>query len=325
MVLTLLGVTLGLALLIAGGTLLVHGASRIATTLGVAPAVVGLTIVAFGTSAPELVVNITGALNDQAGLAFGNVAGSNIANLSLVLGAAALFHTIAIRGELVLREVPLLLLGAAAVTAMALDGILDGNAPILSRSDGVVLLLLFGIFIYITVLDYVRSRGDDALMANIADSALVPAASRGVLAWPAALGGLALLGVGGSVTIDQSVELASALGVRATIIGLFVVAIGTSMPELVTSVIAALRGETDLALGNVVGSNLFNSLFVLPVSALITPVPIPEGGVADLLVSLALTAILIPIFLLGQASLKRPIGLLLVILYGVYASLRFTV
>lgn len=323
MLVLLLGVAVGLALLIGGGTLLVRGASQIATSLGVSPLVIGLTIVGFGTSAPELVVNVLGVLNGEPELSFGNVAGSNIANLSLVLGSAAIFQTIVIRSELVLREIPLLLLGAGAIMAMALDNVLDGAIPVLSRSDGLVLVLLFGIFLYIIALDFVRSRSDDSLLSEISDSAFVPDRKSGVMSWLMAGVGIVLLGVGGSVTIDQSIELATTLGVSTTVIGLLVVAVGTSMPELVTSIIAAVRGEADLALGNVVGSNLFNSLLVLPVSALLTPVPIPEGGITDLLVSFVLTIALIPVFLLGRARLSRPIGIVLLVGYLAYAALRF--
>lgn len=323
MLMSLLGVAFGLVLLIGGGTLLVRGASHIATSLGVSPLVIGLTIVGFGTSAPELVVNVLGVLNGEPELSFGNVAGSNIANLSLVLGSAAIFQTIVIRSELVLREIPLLLLGAGAIMAMALDNVLDGAIPVLSRSDGLVLVLLFGIFLYIIALDFVRSRSDDSLLSEISDSAFVPDRKSGVMSWLMAGVGIVLLGVGGSVTIDQSIELATTLGVSTTVIGLLVVAVGTSMPELVTSIIAAVRGEADLALGNVVGSNLFNSLLVLPVSALLTPVPIPEGGITDLLVSFVLTIALIPVFLLGRARLSRPIGIVLLVGYLAYAALRF--
>ncbi len=321
-----LGVTVGLALLIGGGALLVHGASQIAASFGVSPMVVGLTIVGFGTSAPELVVNVAGSLDGQTGLAWGNVVGSNISNLSLLLGAAALFQTITIRGELVLREIPLLILGTAAITAMVLDNYLDGTPSVLSRSDAFVLLLLFGIFLYITAIDFVRGRQGDPLLTHISESSLVPTPEPtpavGRYCWPATIGGLVLLGVGGDITIGSSVDLAQALEVPPTIIGLFMVAVGTSMPELITSTIAAIRGEADLALGNVVGSNLFNSLLVLPISAAITPVVVPSGGLLDLLLAFALAAAMLPLFLLGKAQLNRAIGVLLLLGYAAYAVVR---
>lgn len=324
MLLSVLGVILGVILLVGGGTLLVRGASQIASTMGVSPMVIGLTIVGFGTSSPELVVNVVGALDGQTDLAFGNVVGSNISNLSLVLGSAALFQAISIRGELVLREVPLLLLATTCITVMSLDGVLDGGQSQLGRSDAIVLLLIFGIFLYVTVLDFLRTRKEDALIESLTEITPDPTPSSSRLCWVQAFAGFVLLGIGGNVTITQGVNLAEILGVAPTIIGLFVVAIGTSMPELVTSIIAALRGEADLALGNVIGSNLFNSLLVLPVSALIAPVIIPQGGVSDLILSWVLAALLIPVFLVGKAKLGRVIGIFLLCTYGAYAFMRIS-
>ena len=322
--LSLLGILLGIGLLVAGGTLLVRGASLIASAMGVSPMVVGLTIVGFGTSAPELMINVMGTLRGETGIAFGNVVGSNIANLSLVLGAAAVCRAISIQGQLVLREVPLLLLATTAITVMALDSVLDGSPPVISRSDAIILLLMFGIFLYITVLDYVHSRQQDSLLDDITDSPLLAAGPKSRYAWLQAATGFALLFAGGEVTISNSVAFADRIGIAPTIVGLFVVAVGTSMPELVTSVIAALRGESDLALGNVVGSNIFNSLLVLPASALITPVGIPAGGVIDLLISCLLAAALIPLFLLGKARLSRFTGIILLLGYASYAAIRIS-
>ena len=321
---SLLGLLLGLVLLIAGGTLLVRGASQIASRLGVSPMVVGLTIVGFGTSAPELVVNVIGALRGETGLAFGNVVGSNISNLSLVLGAAALFQVMTIRSELVLREVPLLLLATTAITVMALDTVLDGGTATLSRSDSIVLLLLFGIFLYITALDFMRTRRRDVIVGQVAENPVVAAPPPGRYGWAQSVAGFALLFVGGEATIRNGVVLAEVLGVAPTLVGLFLVAVGTSMPELVTSIIAAVRGESDLALGNVIGSNIFNALFVLPVSGIVAPVVIPAGGVVDLLFSWALAGVMIPLFLLGHARLGRGSGVLLLLAYGAYAAFRIT-
>ena len=322
--LSFLGIALGIALLIAGGALLVRGACQIASRLGVTPMVIGLTIVGFGTSAPELVVNVVGSLDGQTGLAFGNVVGSNISNLSLVLGAAALFRAMTIQGSLVLREVPLLLLATTSMMVMALDGVLDGTAAVLSRSDALVLLLLFGIFLYITVLDFLRSPTRDSLLDSIEDSPLVVAPAPGRFAWLQVVAGLVLLFIGGETTIGSALSLAAQLGIAPTVVGLFVVAVGTSMPELVTSVVAALRGESDLALGNVVGSNLFNSLLVLPSSAVIAPISIPASALLDLGLSWLLAALLIPLFLLGRARLGRVVGALLLLGYAAYAAIRIT-
>lgn len=320
--LSFVGIVFGVAVLIVGGGLLVRGASEIAAGLGVSPMIVGLTIVGFGTSSPELVVNILGALEGETNLAFGNVAGSNISNLALVLGAAAVISPIAIQGDIVRRELPLLLLATTMMTVMALDGPLEGMPAAIGRTDAIVLMLMFCIFIYISALDLMRVRREDPLLTNIEASPVVAAPEKGRFRWLLILAGFALLFVGGELTVRNGVALASQLGVSTTIVGLFVVAIGTSMPELVTSIIAARRGESDLALGNVIGSNIFNSLMVLPASGLIAQIPVPPGGVADLVVSWLLAAALIPLFFFGKAYLGRVSGSAFLVVYLGYAIAR---
>ncbi len=315
---------IGIVLLLAGGIALVHGASQIAGRLGVPPMVVGLTVVAFGTSMPELVVNMIGASRGATELAFGNVVGSNVANLALVLGAAAMIRPIDIQGKLVQRELPLLLLATAVATAMSIDGFLDGTVAMISRSDAVVLLFIFGLFLYITVFDFVRSRTTDPLFVNIMSNPLVASEPVGRFSALIAVAGIVLLYVGGEVTVRHSVELAERLEVSSAIVGLFVVAVGTSMPELVTSIVAAARGESDLALGNIVGSNLFNTLLVLPVSGLLSPVIIPYGGISDLILSLVFAASLIPIFVFGKARLGRAVGAVFLAVYFAWAIVRVT-
>lgn len=322
MFLSFAGVAIGLALLISGGAALVTGATQIATRFGISPMVIGLTVVAFGTSAPELVVNVLGALEGHTELAFGNVIGSNIANMALVLGAAASFHAINLHGAVVKREVPLLLLVTSVILVMALDGYLEGGPSRISRGDSVILLLLFAIFIYITIQDFMLVRNKDSLLTEIEVSPVVFPKRVGKRYWALVLLGFVLLFIGGELTIRSGVELANLLGLPTAVIGLFVVAIGTSMPELVTSVIAAVRGESDLALGNIVGSNLFNSLMVLPSSGLVATVVVPAGGLIDLVFSWLLVALLIPIFLLGKAQLTRFNGALLLLAYFGYMAFR---
>jgi cation:H+ antiporter len=309
-------------MLLVGGTILVRGASEIAFRYGVSPLIVGLTIVAFGTSAPELAVNISGALQGATDLAFGNVVGSNISNMGLVLGAAALMNPITIQGQVVRREVPLLLLATTAVTVMALDGPLDGRAASISRSEAIVLMLLFLIFVYVNVLDFARTRRPDPLLATIEHAQLVKTDPQSRLSWLLIAAGIILLVVGGDMTVKYGSVLAERIGISETIIGLFVVAVGTSLPELATSIIAAARRESDLALGNVVGSNIFNSLIVLPVSAMFRNIPVPQGGVGDLVVSWSLAALLIPVFIYGEARMGRKTGFFLLAVYFGYAILR---
>ena len=320
--LSFIGILAGLLLLLLGGAALVSGASQLAARLGVPPMIVGLTIVGFGTSSPELVINVVGGLQGESALAFGNVVGSNISNLALVLGAAAFLQKIEIQGTVIRRELPLLLLVTTIMTVMALDNVLEGEPPQIDASDGIVLMLLFCIFVYITVQDVLLARNKDRLFDEVADYPLVRIEIASRFLWASIIVGFVLLIIGGEMTVRYSVDFAGQIGISKTVIGLFVVAIGTSLPELVTSIMAAWRRESDLALGNILGSNVFNSLIVLPVSALISDVAIPEGGVQDLVVSWLLAAVLVPIFYFGSKTLGRTTGSMLVAAYFGYAIVR---
>jgi cation:H+ antiporter len=314
----------GLLLLLAGGTFLVRGASDIAAQHGVSPLLVGLTVVAFGTSAPELVVNIIGAVRNETELAFGNVVGSNLANLGLVLCIAALIKPMKIEGQIVRRELPLLLLGSTILLVMTLDAVLVGTASEITRSDGIILLVIFGIFIYLTVSE-VMAQSQDPLISNINEmkTRIPKRLAPGLRAdWILVAIGILFLGAGGHLTITKGAELAEHLGMSPVVIGMLVVAIGTSLPELVTSVIAAWKNESDLCVGNVIGSNIFNSLFVLPISALIRPLPIPAGGVGDIVLSLVFSAVLLGVFLFGRATLNRNIAATMLLCYFGYMGMR---
>jgi cation:H+ antiporter len=320
--LSFLGIVAGLILLLLGGAALVGGASQLASRLGVPPMIVGLTIVGFGTSSPELVVNIIGGLQGETALAFGNVVGSNISNLALVLGSAAILQKIEIHGSVIRRELPLLLLVTTVMTVMALDNVLGGGAAVIDASDAVVLLLMFAIFVYITVQDIMLARSKDRLLDEVAEYPLVRIELGKRFLWASIIVGFVLLFIGGEMTVRYSVAFASGIGIPSEVIGLVVVAVGTSLPELVTSIMAAWRKESDLALGNILGSNVFNSLIVLPVSALISDVAIPDGGVGDLIVSWLLAAVLVPIFYFGRRTLGRTSGALLLLAYFSYMGVR---
>lgn len=321
---TIVLLVLGLVFLLAGGAMLVRGASLLASQYGVPPLLVGLTVVAFGTSAPELVVSIIGAIRNQTDLAFGNVVGSNLANLGLVLCTAALVKPMKIESQIVRRELPLLLLGTTILLVMTLDQRLLGTVPEISRSDGLILLLLLSVFIYISFID-VRSQTQDAIINEINEIRnMLPAPRLNSLRadWVYVGLGSALLGLGGHLTIDKGSEFAHLMGMPPVIIGLLVVAIGTSLPELVTSVIAAVKNESDLCLGNIVGSNLFNSLFVLPIAALIRPLTIPDGGVVDILLTLAFSAALLLVFLFNGATMNRRTAFAMLATYVGYMAVR---
>lgn len=299
---------------------MVRGASGIAEASGVPPLVVGLTVVAFGTSAPELVVNVLGALESQTELVFGNIAGSNLANLGLVLGSAAIITPMTLKGEIIRRELPLLLLGTTVLLFMTLDPLLRGENPIIDRSDGLVMLLLFSIFLYLTVTDFLRQE-KDPLVTTIGELDIVSHAEKRVN-WLLIVGGVVGLAIGGQLTIDNGSALAESLGVPPVIIGMLVLAIGTSLPELITSIFAAMKCEADLCVGNAIGSNIFNGLFVLPISALVQPLIVPEGGILDILVSLIFAFFLVPIFIFGKALMNRQVGIFFVAAYIAYMFFR---
>lgn len=299
---------------------MVRGASGIAEGYGVPPLVVGLTVVAFGTSAPELVVNVLGALKGQTALAFGNISGSNLANLGLVLGSAAIITPMSLQGIIIRRELPLFLLGTTVLLIMMLDPLLRGENSIIDRSDALIMLLLFGIFIYLTVWDFVR-QDHDPLLATIGGLDIVSHAKMRTN-WILVISGIIGLAIGGQVTIIQGTELAESAGIPPVIVGMLVLAVGTSLPELITSIFAAMKGEADLCVGNVIGSNIFNALFVLPISALVTPLAVPDGGVLDVLVSLIFAVVLIPIFIYGKELMNRQMGILFVLGYSAYMTFR---
>jgi len=314
----------GLVFLLCGGTLLVRGASLLAGQYGVPPLLVGLTVVAFGTSAPELVVNIIGALRNQTDLAFGNVVGSNLANLGLVLCTAALIRPMKIEGQIVRRELPLLLLGTSILLVMALDHRLVGTVAQISRSDALILFLLLCAFIYISLGDVVTQSQDPFIneLTEIQSLLPKPLVSNINVNWLYVGVGTALLGLGGHLTVNKGTEFAELMGLPSVVVGMIVVAIGTSLPELVTSIIAAMKNESDLCVGNVIGSNLFNSLFVLPVSALITPLTIPYGGVTDILLTLGFSAALLLVFLFDSATMNRRTALAMLGVYIAYMWVR---
>ena len=306
----------GLTCLLFGGAGLVRGATGLAHSYGVPPLLVGLTIVAFGTSAPELMVNVVGALKEQTDIAFGNIAGSNLANLGLVLGGTALMSSLKLNDQIIKRDIPLLLLASLATIIMILDPTLRGQVSSLDLSDGLILLLLFCIFMYITFKDLSESTGTEE---TIEESSFWNKTS---VNWSLVAIGAVGLAVGGDMVITHGVALAAFLGVSSTIIGIGLVAIGTSLPELVTSVIAALRKQADLCVGNIVGSNIFNLLLVLPTTAIIYPIKTDSRGALDIGVSSALAALLILIFLLNKKVMGKLVGALFLLGYFVYMAYR---
>jgi len=312
----------GIAVLVGGGYLVVEGASSLARRMGVSKIVVGLTVVAFGTSAPELAVNLSAAVEGDAQVAFGNILGSNIANIGLILGLAAMIGCLAIHSQLITRELPLLLLATAGTAIMAIDPLLGGGQAVFDRADGLLLLLLFTVFMYGMVRDILPRRDTDSLIKASGDTRpptarWAMAASVGVTAL-----GLGLLVWGGSLTVKGAEGVALLLDLPAAVIGLTIVAVGTSLPELVTSLVAAVRQEADIAVGNIVGSNIFNLLFILGVTATIRPIPVPSSGIVDIVAMVLFTAILVPFSLTNGRCIVRTEGVTLLALWIAYVSLR---
>lgn len=268
----------GLILLIAGGELLVRGAVQVATGLGVSPLVIGLTLVGFGTSTPELVTSVQAALTGAPGIAYGNIVGSNIANILLIVGAAALLSPMLIASSALRRDGSVML--AVAIVFSAVAFIMP-----LGRSVGVAFVLALAVYIYIAFRQERSATSTDhgavydkSLALQETDAALVPhapARQSPLVSTLVALGGLVLVVIGGSFLVDGAVSLARRFGISETVIGLTIVAVGTSMPELVTSVVAGLRKQGDVAFGNIVGSNIYNILAIGGFTAVIAPGAVP--------------------------------------------------
>ncbi|MEQ8587322.1 MAG: calcium/sodium antiporter [Thalassobaculaceae bacterium] len=290
----------GLVLLILGGDLLVRGAVRVAERLGVSPLVIGLTLVGFGTSTPELVTSVKAALVDAPGIAYGNIVGSNIANILLIGGVSALLYPIAVTGPALRRDGAVLIAVTLAFFALAAFGPME-------RWVGAVFLLILAGYLFAAFRQERTAQEppdhgaayDKGLALREADPGTAPSpasGARGPILLPLAItvAGLALVILGGTFLVDGAVSLARSFGISETVIGLTVVAIGTSLPELVTSVLAALRRQGDVAFGNIVGSNIYNLLGIGGATALIAPGAVPPEIVGfDLPVTLAVTVLLI--------------------------------
>lgn len=283
-----LAFTAGLVLLIVGADLLVRGASRMALSFGISPLVVGLTVVALGTSAPEFAVSIRGALAGQADISLGNIVGSNILNILLILGISALIVPLVVDRQIVRQEIPIMIGAALLLFGLSLDGQI-------STPEGVV---LFGGLIAYLVMLYVQSRRRPSEELDLE----LPAASAWDRHWSVQLGlilaGLGMLVLGAHWLVQAAVVFATWLGVSELVIGLTVVAVGTSLPEIATSIVAALRGQRDIAVGNIVGSNIFNILGVGGLTALVAPLPLPVSSALisfDMQVMLAASIACLPI------------------------------
>jgi cation:H+ antiporter len=318
-VLPLLG---GLVLLVVGGELLVRGAVQVATRFGVSPLVIGLTLVGFGTSTPELVTSLQAALGGSPGIAYGNIVGSNIANILLILGASAILTPILVASSALKRD-SAVMVGAALVFA--------GLAAVtpLGPLVGIIFIAALGFYIFMAFRQERQSTTDHGAVydktvaAQAVDPVLVPVENpQGSVVIPVlvAIAGLALVVVGGYLLVEGAVTLARSFGISETVIGLTIVAVGTSMPELVTSIMAAIRKQTDVAFGNIVGSNIYNILGIGGVTAAIAPSAVPLEIVRfDNLVMIAASLLLV-LFAYTGRRISRWEGGVLLALYAGYVA-----
>ncbi len=301
---------LGLAMLAGGAEILVRGGSQLAVRWGVNPLVIGLTVVAFGTSAPEMAVSVSGALRGSPSIALGNVVGSNVFNTLAILGTAAIIAPLKVHAVVIRRETPIMIGVTLAVFVLAGNGWLG-------RFEGIVLVsALFGYTVFC-----LRSARREAPEIAKEYAASIPPRPAAPLWRPAVFvaGGLALLIAGSQVLVHSAVAMASAWGVSEKIIALTLVAAGTSLPELATSLVAAVRKETDIAVGNIIGSNIFNLLGILGVTAIVAPLAVDAAALRIDFPVMALVSLAVLPVMLSSHSISRTEGIVLSLGYVVYA------
>ena len=306
----------GVILLIKGADLFVDGSSKLAKAFKIPPIIIGLTIVAFGTSTPEASVSIAASITGNDGISIGNVIGSNIINISLILGLVAILSPLKVERKTIIKEIPLALLGSVALLILLLDKLLGGfSSNTLSRADGIILLLLFAVFLYYIIEVAIKSKNNqnheqvESLSSKDKKIAL--------LKFFLGLGGLIF---GGYLVVENAQSIAISLGMSETLVGLTIVAIGTSLPELITSIVAAIKKESEIALGNIIGSNIFNIMFVLGVSSSIRPIVLEKNLNIDLILMIVLTLVVMIFSTTHNRKINRAEGIIIFIIYIAYLS-----
>mgnify|MGYP001810199616 CR=1 FL=1 len=306
----------GFILLIGGADYLVKGSSSIAKRFNIPDLIIGLTIVAFGTSSPELAVNIMASTSGSTDMAIGNVVGSNIFNLLFILGITAMIKPIHLKTSLLKIEIPYAILAAVALIFVCGDYVFDHSPGIISKSDGYILLLFFSIFMYYIFLSAKKGQIDEKDTQS-EKTTIYPV-------WLSLLytvGGLAVLVFGGDLIVKNATGIARSIGMSESVIGLTIVAAGTSLPELATSLMAAYKGKGDIAIGNVIGSNIFNIFFILGISASIIPLPYLNSNLPDAFIAAGATALVLFFGYKGKGlKIDRVEGSFLLILYVVYVA-----
>jgi len=320
MLLTIILFILGFIFLIKGADLMIDGASSIAKKYGISAFVIGLTIVAFGTSMPELIVSTVASVKGSAGIALGNIIGSNVSNTLLILGVSAMIYPLLVKKATVNKEIPFSLLAVLAVGFLVNDFLIDNTVPDgLTRIDGLILILFFSIFVYYTfgisrskenIFEKMQGeiKGEPKEFGNFAAVSMIVA-------------GLAGLAIGGQWLVNGAVKIAAAFGMSEALIGLTIIAIGTSLPELAASAVAAYRKRTDIAVGNIVGSNIFNFLWVLGLSSTISPIAYHRALNIDMIVLFSVTLLLLFLIYIGRRNVLGKLeGTVLVSLYVFYIT-----
>ena len=300
--------------LIYGAGLLVDNASALARRLNIPDIVIGLTIVGFGTSSPEMVVNIFASVEKSSEMVMGNIIGSNLFNVLVIIGVTSIIFPIAVKRNTAWKEIPLSFLSAIVVFTVANDVLIDhGKTSAITRIDGIIMLLFFAIFIVYNI-----TLAKTELFSDEKPSGDKPAGRSAILM----AAGIILLITGGRIIVFSAVRVASMIGMSERIIALTVVSVGTSLPELATSVIAAIKKNTDIAIGNAIGSNIYNIFLVLGLSAVINPVDLQPGAEMDLLFNIGAGLLLFVFVFTGKGrTINRPEGILFLLVYAIYIGL----
>lgn len=318
MIITYILFVVGFVLLIKGADILVEGASSIAKRYAISELVIGLTIVSFGTSMPELIVNVLSSIQGNSELAIGNIFGSNVSNILLILGVSAMVRPLPIQRSIYFTEIPISILAICLVGFLANANLFMHTDQLsISRYDGMILMLFFGLFMtYIFVIS--RENNNDGAPFDDTESIKIMSQTRSVLY---VCGGVISLFIGGKWIVDGAVSMATSLGLSEAFIGLTVVAVGTSLPELVTSVVAARKNKADMAIGNVIGSNIFNLFWILGLSATIKALPFNIISNDDILMLIFSSVLLILAVINGKKSMvSRVEGFVFVACYFMYLA-----
>lgn len=317
MILDVVYIVAGLALILVGANALTDGASAIARRMGISDLVVGLTVVAFGTSTPELVISVLSAVNGNPGMAVGNVVGSNIFNILAIIGVTALVRPIVIEKTVMTREIPMMIISSLVLLILGNTVLLDGDTTaVVSRAEGLILLIFFGIFMWYTFSAAKNATPDDPAADGTGKKEFNMLKA---ILW--VVGGLAMLVIGGDRFVAGASGIASMMGISDAVIGLTIAAAGSSLPELATSIVAARKGRTSMAVGNVIGSNIFNIFFVLGTTSTVNPVAFGGIGNVDLLTLMGASLLFLACgWLFGKRTITRAEGAVFTLCYIGYIS-----